>query len=227
MPGKGRGKPKSKYGKKRLYKRKGYRKPKGVADIAGVSETFERTGLNTGLMYEKRDFTLSGSPRATAVATAYQHYKIKKITITFKPQIDTFAGGGAFTVPNLFFMIDKSGSIPTNATIAGLKSMGAKPQRFDDKNISISWRPSVLTSTATSPGANGQTQYKVSPWLSTNNNALQPGIFVPSSVDHLGMFWYVETAGAAMSYTVEYTIHYVFKKPLNTTIVGETEAIKV
>lgn len=214
--------------KNKMNKRKGYRKPTNVADYAGVSETVQIRGLQTATMYQKRDFTLAGAPRASAVATAYQHYRIKKITMRFIPQVDTFTAGSAFTVPQLFYMIDKSGSIPTNATIGGLKSMGAKPRRLDDNTVTATWRPSVLTATADAPGSTALTQYKVSPWLSTNQNALNPGPFVPSNVDHLGIFWYAEVGGANnVSFDVEYTIEYQFKKPLNSTIAGEVEATKV
>lgn len=213
--------------RRRQVKKRGFKPARNVQDYAGVSETFTLTGLTANVMYQKRDFTLNGSPRAQAVATAYQHYRIKKVTMRFKPQIDTFIGGGGFAVPNLFYMIDKSGSIPTNVVLPALKSMGAKPHRFDDKTIVVSWRPSVLTATASAPGVDAQTQYKISPWLSTNANTLNPGPYAPSSVDHLGLFWYLEQAGAATGYTIEVTVEYQFKKPLNSTIVGETEATKV
>lgn len=208
-------------------KKRTYRPAKNVPDFAQLSETFDISALATGVMYQKRDFTLNGNPRAQAVALAYQHYRIKKITMKFKPQIDTYISGSGTTVPNLHYMIDKSGSIPTNSTLAALKSMGAKPIRFDDKNITVSWRPSVLTDTATAPGVSGQSQYRISPWLSTNANALQPGVFVPSSIDHLGLFWFIETQGAAVGYTIEVTMEFQFKKPLNATIAGDTEATKV
>lgn len=214
-------------GKRKLYRKRTFKPARSVNDYAGVSETYDISALTTNVMYQKRDFTLNGSPRAANVATAYQHYRIKKITMKFKPQVDTFISGGPTTVPNLHYMIDKSGSIPTNSTLAALKSMGAKPIRFDDKNITITWRPSVLTDTATAPGVSGQSQYRISPWLSTNANALNPGVFSPSSVDHLGLFWFVEQLGGATGYTIEVTVEYQFKKPLNTTLAGETEAIKV
>lgn len=213
--------------KKRVYKKRGYRKPSNVKDFASLSETFDITGLATGVMYQKRDFTLNGQPRAQNVATAYQHYRIKKVSMKFKPQIDTFIAGSGTTVPNLHYMIDKSGSIPTNSTLGALKSMGSKPYRFDDKNIVVSWRPSVLIDTATAPGVSGQSQYKISPWLSTNANALNPGVFAPSSVDHLGIFWFVETQGAGLGYTIEVTVEYQFKKPLNTTVAPGVEAVRV
>lgn len=207
--------------KRRQGRRRGYKPARAVSDWASLSENGITQTCATNTMFQKNDFTLAGSPRASGVATAYQHYRIKKITMKFRSNYDTYTPGGT-TVPHLYYMINKSGSIPANTTIAALKSMGAKPIRLDDKTITVHWRPSVLNKTVdiTAPGGTAEvnSQYKISPWLSTNNNALNPGVFNPSGVDHLGIFFYVENIGAQNSYTVETTIEYQFKKPLNTTI---------
>lgn len=179
-------------------------------------------------MYVVRNIALDQFARASSVATSYQHYRIKKVTLRFKPQIDTFIGGSAYIVPNLYYMIDKSGSIPQNSTIAALKSMGAKPHRFDDKIITCSWRPSVLINTADSPVTSAIAQYRISPWLSTNQNTLSPGAFVPSNVDHLGIFWYLDNLGAEVRYSVDIMVEFQFKKPLNNTLSSaENPAISV
>ena len=124
-------------------------------------------------------------------------------------------------------MIDKSGSIPNNPSIAALKSMGAKPIRLDENIFKISWRPSVLVNTVDVGTTGPNSQYRISPWLSTNQNALGVGVFNPSSVDHLGLFFYLETTGASsLNYTVEATLDIEYKKPLNTTLSGDVDAIK-
>lgn len=213
--------------------RRGFRPARSVPDIAKLTESTQLTTYNCAVnnMYVKRDFTISVNPRAAAVANAYQHYRIRKITLIVRPQVDTFMGGIAgYTAPNFYYMLDKSGSIPTNVTLSALKSMGAKPIRLDEKTIKISWRPSVLTQTV-DVGVVGNdvfSQYKTSPWLSTNQNALNPGAFVCSSVDHLGIFWYAETpAGAStLQYNVEAILDVEFKKPMNSSLTGDTEAIK-
>lgn len=209
----------TKYAQMMFNRRRGYRRPRSVSDWASLSENGIVQTLPTNTMVQKNDYTLAGSPRASGVATAYQHYRIKKITLIFRPNYDTYAPGGT-TVPHLYYMFNKSGSIPTTITIAALKSMGAKLVRLDDKTIKISWRPSVLTQTVDTnvPGNEAFSQYRISPWLSTNANALNPGVFQPSGVDHLGIFFYVENIGAQNNYTVETCIEYQFKKPLNTTI---------
>lgn len=227
------------------YRKKGYRKRfrrvKSVPDMAKLTENYNLTyptpgGWNVNTMYVKRDFTMADVPRGAAVALAYQHYRIKKVTLIFRPQVDTFLGGPAppliagYTAPNLYYMIDKSGSIPSNVSISALKSMGAKPIRLDEKVIKISWRPSVLTDTADlSSAGNIYSQYKISPWLSTNERAGNPGVFVPSSIDHFGIFWYVETTGVStLQYTVEAVLDIEYKKPLNATLSGveSPEAVK-
>lgn len=229
---------KKQYRKKRnqQYKGKRFRPARSVPDKAALTENYALTyptptGWNANQMYVKRDFTIAANPRAAAVAAAYQHYRIKKITLVVRPQVDTFVGGGAvggYTIPNFYYMIDKAGSLPNTITLAAIKSMGAKPIRLDDKMIKISWRPSVLQNVVDAGAAplSLPVSYKVSPWLSTNENALQNS-FVCSSTDHLGIFWYVETTGvSSLQYTVEAILDVEYKKPLNATNTGDTSAVQ-
>lgn len=235
-------------GKRRARKglrRRGFRPAKNVAEWASCSETFSLANPNPGAppltnamfpsntLYQKRDFSLDQYARATQVAKAYQHFRIKKITMKFKPLVDTFTNSGALaSVPNLFYMIDKSGSLPNNPTIAMLKQMGAKAHRFDDKSITVSWRPSVLDLVATAPANASSAQYKISPWLSTNANQLGVGLWNPSTVDHQGIFWYSEqdVSMTPAYFSIECTIEFQFKKPLAQLGSGEEQnpdAIKV
>lgn len=214
-------------------RKRGYRRPRSVPDIAKLTESTILTTYSCAVnnMYVKRDFNIAVNPRAAAVANAYQHYRIKKVTLIFRPQVDTFLGTIAgYTVPNLYYMIDKSGSLPTNITLSALKSMGAKPHRLDDKEVRVEWRPSVLTATSDGPlvGNANASQYRISPWLSTNKNALNPGVFQCSDLDHLGIFWYAETpAGpSTLQFNVEAILDIEFKKPLNSSLTGDVEAIR-
>lgn len=218
---------------RRHNKKRGFRPARSVPDIAKLSETTQLSAyqLSANTPYMKRDFTIATNPRAAAVANAYQHYRIKKITLKLKPLVDTFTGGVGYTAPYLYYMIDKSGSLPSNISLGALKSMGAKPIRLDEKEITISWRPSVLTNTVdlNTPGG-AFSQYKVSPWLSTNANALNPGVFAVSNVDHLGIFMYIETVGASsLVITAECILDVEFKKPLNSSLTdpNNQEAVKL
>lgn len=170
-------------------------------------------------MYANRSFQLADFPRASAIAANYASFKITKITMRFKPQNDTYASGvGAFGVPYHFHQLDKSGAIPNTVTLENLKQMGAKPKRFDDKTITVSWRPAVLTADLISAGV-GTTagaQYRLSPTLSTNANAGNPAAaWSPSTVDHLGIYWFVEQAnGTGNQYQVEVEVQFYFMRPL-------------
>jgi len=211
--------------KNRVNRRRGFRPVRSVPDIAKLSEStpFSTPLIAANTMYMKRDFSIDVNPRSRAVANAYQHYRVKKITLKIKPLVDTFTGGVGFTAPYLYYMIDKSGSLPDTITLGAMKSMGAVPHRLDENDFTISWRPSVLTQTADLAAAGGDSfsQYKISPWLSTNANALQTGTsWVCSSIDHLGIFLYVETpAGvSSLNFSVEAIMDIEYKKPLNSSL---------
>lgn len=224
------------------YARKQYRRPRSVPEWASCTESIALTNI-TGLAYNMNTMFGFNSAqlgyfisRAVPIAKAYQHYRIKKITLEFKPQYDTFtpaagAAGTGVLVPNLFYMINKSGSIPANPTIDNLRAMGAKPVRFDDKKITVSWRPSVLQENAGVLGDVGS-GYKVSPWLSTNANANAPGVWAPSSVNHLGIYFIVQRPGtlpagfAELSYDVQLTVDFQFKKPLVEASTGAPAALE-
>lgn len=218
-------------------RKRGFRPARNVAEYASCSVTQWIGQVTTAnVMYNLRNIALGQFPRAVQVAQAYQHYRIKKVMLEFKPAFDTFTpgvypAGSNLQVPYLIYMIDKSGSVPTNVDSTALGQMGAKPIRFDDKTIKVSWRPSVLTQTYGQ--ANTQSQYKISPWLSTNANAMNPGLFVPSDIDHLGIFWKVDRAGVLpagieeYTYEVRITVEFEFKKPLVTPSTSVPESVTV
>lgn len=213
--------------RRRLMRRKGARKgrttARDVPDIAScsVKRTINQVGalnFNTNVMYQFRNVSLSDYDRAVGIAKQYQHYRIKKVTLTLKPVYDTYAQGiGAnISKPNLYYMIDKSGSLPDNIQLEQLKQMGAKAHAFDERPFTISWRPSVLTGDTTAPGVLTSAQYRISPWLSTSANPMV-NPWAPSSVDHLGIFWFVEQLFApeeGIVYNAEVEVQFQFKKPL-------------
>lgn len=202
---------------KRHYRR---RLPANVPEWASHSEvkTFEEVTTNT--MYGPNCIGLDQFPRAVNIAKNYQEYRITKVKVTFKPQFDTFAvttnSANAIRVPNLFYMIDKTQAIPLNATLATLKAMGAKPHRFDDKNIVVQWSPGVQLSANTGALVAALTKPLISPWL--NTNATPDATWTPSTVDHAGIFHYLEAGGLPGDGTYEYDVdvecQFQFRKPL-------------
>lgn len=186
----------------------------------------------TNTLYSQMNTQLVDYQRAATVASAFQHYRIKGITLTFKPTYDTFTGttANAMSKMHLYYMIDKSGSIPTNITLEGFKQMGARPIELDEKERKITWKPSVLEAAMYAPGLGNtnQAKYVVSPWLTTQNTPVAPGAFVASGIDHLGIYWYVEqlvVGGAPQPYQCELEVQFEFKKPLMTGFIGGTEAV--
>lgn len=223
-------------------RRRGYRRPQSVPEWASVTESVALDNI-TGLAYTmNQSYGLNGTclaqfiQRAVPVAQAYQHYRIKQVKLEFKPQVDTFfpdvgATGTGYLVPNMFYMINKSGSIPNNPTPDALRAMGAKPIRFDEKTIKVAWRPSVLQENAGVLGDVGSA-YKVSPWLSTNANANQPGAWNASTVQHLGVYWNIQRPGtlpagvAELTYSIQITVDFQFKKPLVKTSSSDPVALE-
>lgn len=193
----------------------------GVPDVASLTEVVNQRatqGLfySSGTTYRLYDMSLGSCPRATLVGNAYQEYRIRRITLTFKTSIDTFAGGG-YAVPQLYYMIDKRGAIPSTFTLDTLTHMGAIPRRFDDKKIMIKYAPVVLQSSLTDPtllttaASSGQT----SPWLPCNKSPLQGGAFQPSDVDHFGVAWfvYVPAGQTLITYDIDISVDFEFRKP--------------
>lgn len=229
-------------GKRGMRRLRRFRPARGVSEWASCTESAALTNI-TGLPYNMNTmFGLNGTNlsqfinRAVPIAQAYQHYRIKRIRLEFKPQYDTFtpsigAAGTGVLVPQFYYMINKSGSIPTNPTLDNLRSMGAKPIRFDDKTIKVDWRPSVLGENAGVLGDVGSS-YKVSPWLSTNANANNPGAWNASTVQHLGIYFIVARPGtlpagmAELSYDVQITVEFQFKKPLVKVAPGAPQALE-
>jgi len=209
-------------GKRRVMRKRGFRKARDVSDLASLSVTrsiVPAGGGNfvTNQMYAADTTDLASYDRAVQVAKAYQHFRIKKITLTLKPTFDTYQQGvgAAASRPQVYFMIDKSGSIPNNPNLEQLKQMGAKPHRFDEKPFKISWRPSVLdVAQQAAGGVFASAQYKISPWLSTSANPMG-AVFAPSTIDHLGVYWYVDQLFlGGVQYAAEIEVQFQFKKPL-------------
>lgn len=215
------------------------RKTKNVSEWASLScaRTFTLPGSvqpSANNLYSLMNTSLSDFTRAVNVAQSFQFYRIKNVTMKIKPQFDTYAYGIAgYGKPKLYYMLDKSGTLPSNVTLEALKQMGARPRNLDENAVVISWSPSILTSAMTAPGAAPTTQpaeYKISPWITTSANTVSPGVFVPNSVDHLGVYWYVESTSyggtGGLFYQIDVEVQFEFKKALQASV-GATHAIAI
>lgn len=223
--------PRKTYRPRRRYVRR--QRPGNVAEYASCSVTRSLQAATVNQMYSMMNTQLNTFARASAIAENYQHYRIKNIKLRIKSPYDTYvntgpAGTGSYQKPYLYYMIDKSGSIPNTVTLEALKQMGARPIVMDEKPITISWRPTVLDFAATNIGGGIglPNKYLSSPWLSTGENAT--GAWIPSTVDHLGVYWGVFAALQGVSnpitYDLEVEVQFEFKKPLNLGVTGAVPA---
>lgn len=195
-----------------------YNRPRTITtNTASVKECYQ-VPVPDGAVTFFRSTALSdlSFDRSQTVAQAYQQFRVKYIKLTFRPSADTFPAVPGNIIPQLYFMIDKSNSIPTNATADTFFSMGARPRRMDDKNLTYLWYPTALTADITAPGAVVASQLRTRPWLSTNANSGNPGaVWQPSNVDHLGCAFYVTKINPAdtIQYTVDVEVVFQFRKP--------------
>lgn len=193
-----------------------------VNDVAAVSETFSFNPGGMDTIYWDYTCALAQHARASAVAQGYQEFRIKLIEYKFKPASDTYQAGGTQTVPYLYYLIDKLGANSSIYGVDGFRAAGAKPIRFDDKTVNIKYKPAVLTDTFDQASPSGvPRQYRISPWLSTTDKNVNLGVFVPSSVDHLGLRWVIDGTSADYAYGIERTVHIEFRKPMWNQLPGE------
>lgn len=211
--------------KKRTYKRRAVAKSKRTyrkrtiapANTAVVIETMDPViiTLNQGYQWE-----LPGIVGAKPIAICEQFglYRVAKVTHLFTPMYDTYSQavvGTASTVPNLLWKMNRYADKPPGFVAADLRDLGAKPIRFDDKTITVSYRPNLLLANATAGSVSGT--MKMSPWINTDSIPDSPG-FLPSSTNHYGHFYVVEGITTTPNTppqigTVTTTIVYEFKLP--------------
>lgn len=224
-----------------VRRRRVFRPSRGVPEWASCTESASLaniTGVPAYTMNQIYAFNTCNLSqfinRALPISKNYQHYRIKRIQLEFKPQMDTFqntagVAGTGLLVPNFFYLLNKSNSLPANMTPDNMRSMGAKPIRFDEKTLKVAWRPSVLQENQGVLGDLGS-GYKISPWLSTTQQTAPAP--TPSSVQHLGIYWTVSRPGilpagfVELTYDIQITVEFQFKKPSIVVPEGQPLAVE-
>jgi len=202
---------------RRAKKARKSNKTKNVREFASCSvvRTLDPNAYVGNQMYSFDAFMLRDFDRAVGIAKNYQRFRMTGIKVTWKPVFDTYSPTTPNQKPNLYFMIDKSGSIPDNVTLEGLKQAGARPHALDERPLTCTFKPAVLGESRVNAGLPQAANYLTSPWLSTNSNPTGPGVWNPSDVTHQGLKWYVEQGGVpAQLVYVEVEIQFEFIKPL-------------
>lgn len=208
---------------RKTYRKRGVRRARRIpraitTNTASVKECYSAQVPDGQLIFARQTQLADPSfDRAQTVAQAYQQFRIKYIKMTFRPSADTFAPVAGNIIPQLYFMLDKSNSIPTNANMGTFLSMGCRPRRMDDKNLVYVWKPTVLNTSLAQGGVMTSADLLTSPWLSTNNNAQQPGAaWAASTIAHLGCAFMVTKINPNdnINYLVDLEVVFQFRKPL-------------
>lgn len=188
-----------------------------VKDAASLSVVRTLVPSLGNQMYSFDSFNMADYARAAGVAQYYQRYRIRNIKVTWKPVFDSYVSGGVYQKPNLYFIVDKTGSLPDTVTLEALKQSGARPRAFDEKPISVNWAPSVLMDNLGASGGAVASGFKISPLLSTNSNPTT-ATWAPSTVAHGGIKWYMETPGTVQTIQLEVELQFEFFRPMSTSL---------
>lgn len=202
---------------KRVGKRRARRSTTNVREYASASVTASLIGLTSNTMYFQPNMSLDQYNRSVGIARQYQRFRIKSVTLRIKPNMDsiTTVAAGAPQKAYVYFLIDKNGSIPNNVTLEGLKQAGAKPYALDERPFNRTFKPTVHTLTQEPAGVTSQfSQYKTSPWLTTNDNPNNVGAWNPNTTSHYGYKLFIEQVGAITTFNAELELQFEFIKPL-------------
>lgn len=200
-------------------------------EFATAKQTLQLLDDSGNIVYTLDQIRLSQFDRMVGIAKNYQFFRITNVEMRFKPFADTFVpgtGGPVLgqSVPYFYHLINK-GNVLQSSTFNSLRDAGARPRRFDDKTITVSWKPAVLYGTQDyqsqilpASSALLPAMKKVSPWLATNINAgIRSATWTASTIDHCGILYGVEQdqtgSTGQLTYGVEITCHFEFKGPLN------------
>lgn len=218
MPAKSKSKTKKPVSK-RLYKRKGRGLATSDPNRAAAVEIIPDVALSHNIPYIFSKAGITGT-RASALAQQFGFYRIAKITYVHRPYFDTFSpdptgvpGGNPLTVPQLYWQMNRYGDAPAVFDGDYLRSLGSKPIRFDDKNVTVSYRPNMLMVGEDNAG-NDASQVKMTPWISTDETP-GDGAFTLSTAEHFGHLLFIDAAASAPGQVgmMDVQIHYEFKTP--------------
>lgn len=211
--------------KKRGGMRKKFNSKRNPNNIGGpntckVIETIpsQVVNLNTPYLFIKSGIT---GARASAIAKEFGLYRIAKVSFTHRPIWDTYSsslpgtGNAPNSLPTLYWKMNRYGDQPAGVNGDYMRSLGAKPYRLDDKQISFGYKPNTLQVQGNDV-ANTAASVKITPWLSTDDTP-QDSLFTLSTAEHYGHTLFVEGGGAgtalgAVCY-LDLQVVYEFKNP--------------
>lgn len=206
--------------KKRSYRKRGSNNVVGGPNTCKVIETIPAQVVNLNSPYILLKGGITGA-RASAIAKEFGLYRIVSLKYTFRPLFDTYSsslpgtGNSPNSVPNLYWKMNRYGDIPAGFTGDYMRSLGAKPNRLDDKNVMVRFKPNTLYQQQNTLGPSSAS-IKITPWLSTDDTPAD-NAFTLSTAVHYGMSLFVEGGGAGTGQgavaVYDLQIVYEFKNP--------------
>jgi len=205
--------------RKRMMRRINVLNLKKTDNYATIEETFSMQAT-AGITFNTQITLADDFVRAQQLAKAFQFYRITSITMRFKPRYDTYTTTGNSELPYLYFVYDRSNTLPP-LSIPQFEQVGVKPIRFDDKVIVKRYKPAVMGESS----GNLPAQFRISPWLPTNTD--NTGAFQMSDVQHYGTVFVITKVNAndALDYDIDVTATIQFKAPLVPYQAGQQQKI--
>jgi len=204
----------------------------GGPNTCKVIETIPAVSLNLNTPYLFLKTGITGS-RASAIAKEFGLYRIAQIKFTHRPLFDTYssslpgAGNSPNAVPTLYWKMNRYGDNPVAFAGDYMRSLGVKPFRLDDKQVTIRYKPNTLMTQDNGAGPTSAS-IKITPWLSTDDTP-QDQNFTLSTADHFGHSLFIEGGGAGNAQgpvcIMDVQVIYEFKNPRN--IVAAPDALTV
>jgi len=227
-------------GRRRNYrKRVSKRNPNNIGgpNTCKVIETIPSQVVNLNTPYLLTKAGITGT-RAPEIAKQFGLYRIAKLIFTYRPIWDTYSsslpgtGNSPNSLPTMYWKMNRYGDFPAAFNGDYMRALGAKPNRLDDKQIVVSYKPNTLNVQQDTAG-NTPASVKITPWLSTDDTP-QDNAFTLSTAVHYGHTFFVEGGGAGSANgavaNLDIKVIYEFKNPRvvsqSAQQVGAEEVVK-
>lgn len=201
----------------------------GGPNTCKVIETLPTVPINLNTPYLILKSGITGT-RAPAIAKEFGLYRIALIKFTYRPIFDTFSsslpgtGNSPNAVPTLYWKMNRYADNPAAFDGDYMRALGAKPNRLDDKNVVVKYKPNTLMAQDNTAGPT-TASIKITPWLSTDDTP-QDQNFTLSTAEHFGHSLFVEGGGAGNAQgtvcTMDVQIVYEFKNPRSVIVPSDT-----
>lgn len=206
--------------KRKTYASRNSNNVVGGPNTCKVIETVPSQVVDLNTPYEYVKTGITGS-RASAIARNFGLYRIAQVIWTYRPIFDTYSsslpgtGNSPNALPYLYWKMNRFGDSPAAWNGDYMRSLGAKPIRFDDKSVVVRYKPNTLQTQANGIGSTAAS-IKMTPWLSTDDTP-QDNAFTLSTAEHFGHTLYIEGGGAGTAVgavaSLDIKIIYEFKNP--------------